>query len=416
MNISTFRLAILGTALFSIGMPLDSARADTIVHFSYSYDVGLDSGGYDVQVYSDPTPITAKNFLRYVNNGAYDNTIIQRSGYETEDSSTIMQGGGYSLGNGTSQEAYPNSVPLYSVQTYAPIVNEPGLSNLRGTIAMAKQNDNPDSATSQWYVNIGDNSSTRDNQNGGYTVFGKILGDGMTVIDDINANNPNISPYDLSTPEYYNNPALNNVPLYYTPTDTNYRLSFITIAKAAVVPAAWKGGDSPTGDWGQSANWDGAYNLNACVPDGAGSKITLDNQGTDVKTVDMASVGRTVGSIVFTGNGMAIASSGGFSLTLDNIDQPAEIDVTGTHAITAPVILAGDANISGSGVLTLSGGISGAHTLTVASGTLNATSIQVDSLNIGTIVGTAAVPEPSTAALLGLSILGLFAYGWRSKK
>ena len=57
---------------------------------------------------------------------------------------------------------------------------------MRGTIAMAKAPGNPNSATNQWFFNVGNNGSSLDNQNGGFTVFGRVLGDGMEVIDAIN--------------------------------------------------------------------------------------------------------------------------------------------------------------------------------------------------------------------------------------
>ncbi|MCC6124135.1 MAG: peptidylprolyl isomerase [Pirellulales bacterium] len=368
MYIAKFRTAFIIAAMLSVVITFHGAFADTIVHFTYG---GAVSGGYDVQVFSGPTPVTAKNFLRYVNNGLYDNSIIHR-----DDFNVTYEGGAFTLGSGTSQEVYPTRAPLYEIAPFDPIVNESGLSNVRGTIGMEKNAGLPDSATSKWYVNIGNNTS-RDTLNGGYTVFGKILGNGMTFIDDIDMNNPNIATFDLSSPDDYNNIALNSVPLTW---DQNLHYFLITISSAAVVPAAWNA-VAPSGDWGASANWGGAY-ANTCVPDGAGSKIVLDNQSTDARTLNMASISRTVGSIKFTGSGTAIASSGGI-LTLDNIDKPAEIDVTGIHSIAAPVVLAGNAKIFGSGTLTLSGGIGGARVLTVYGATVNASSVQVDSLSIG---------------------------------
>ena len=68
------------------------------------------------------------------------------------------------------------------MDTFNPIKNEPGNSNRRGTIAMAKLAGDPDSATSQWFVNLEDNLYL-DTQNEGFTVFGKVLGNGMEVVD-----------------------------------------------------------------------------------------------------------------------------------------------------------------------------------------------------------------------------------------
>jgi hypothetical protein len=60
-------------------------------------------------------------------------------------------------------------------------------SNTAGTIAMAKVDGDPNSATSQWFFNVGDNSANLDFQNGGFTVFGYVLGDGMDVINAFSA-------------------------------------------------------------------------------------------------------------------------------------------------------------------------------------------------------------------------------------
>ena len=122
-------------------------------------------GTIDVELY-DSTPVTRANFLRYVIEGSYDYSIFHRSlpGF-------VLQGGGYILRNTTS------GVQLQGVPTYAPIVNEfsSDRSNLFGTIAMAKTAASPNSATSQWFFNLADNSANLDHQNGGFTVFGHVV-------------------------------------------------------------------------------------------------------------------------------------------------------------------------------------------------------------------------------------------------
>ncbi|WP_237722723.1 peptidylprolyl isomerase [Singulisphaera acidiphila] len=139
------------------------------------------------------TPKTVANFLNYVNKGSYTNSIVHRSvpGF-------IWQGGGYQL---TSKPDFTTIIADPAVQ------NEFGASNTRGTIAMAKLGNNPNSATSQFFFNESDsNASNLDNQNGGFTVFGNVVGDaGLAVMDAIAAV-PVPSPGPLNSP-------LNQIPL-----------------------------------------------------------------------------------------------------------------------------------------------------------------------------------------------------------
>ncbi len=126
----------------------------------------------DIELFDQTQPITAANFLAYIHSGRTENNIFHRSipGF-------VVQGGGFRW----------TTTGLPPVPTFAPILNEPGRSNLRGTIAMAKLGGDPNSATSQWFVNLADNSLNLDAQNGGFTVFAQVLGDGMTVIDEVAA-------------------------------------------------------------------------------------------------------------------------------------------------------------------------------------------------------------------------------------
>ena len=120
------------------------------------------------------TPLTVANFLQYLNQGRYAQTIFHRS-----VANFVIQGGGFT-------RPATDGNPPDSITANAPVTNEPGNTNARGTIAMAKVGGNPDSATSQWFFNLGNNAANLDNQNGGFTVFGRVI-KGLDVMDAIAA-------------------------------------------------------------------------------------------------------------------------------------------------------------------------------------------------------------------------------------
>ena len=128
-------------------------------------------GFIDIELYDDEAPKTVANFLRYAGRGAYNNTIIHRSVVNF-----VIQGGGYKL----------SELPFH-IAVDPPVQNEfsPSRSNVRGTIAMAMTSNNPDSATSEWFFNLADNSANLDYQNGGFTVFGRVLDPGMNTVDEV---------------------------------------------------------------------------------------------------------------------------------------------------------------------------------------------------------------------------------------
>lgn len=128
-------------------------------------------GDFEVNLYDQSTPETVANFLAYLDAGTYSNSIIHRSvpGF-------VVQGGGFAI---TEDNKIDRSPALWSP------INEPVYSNVRGTIAMAKIGGDPNSATNQWFINLSNNSSILDLQNGGFTVFGEVTSDGMDVVDAI---------------------------------------------------------------------------------------------------------------------------------------------------------------------------------------------------------------------------------------
>ena len=140
--------------------------------------VATTMGDFVIELDQDKAPLTVENFLQYVDDGFYTNTLFHRV-----IPNFVVQGGGFLVG-------------LTQKDTRDPIVNEAdnGLSNIRGTVAMARTSD-PDSATSQWFVNVANNTSGGDGlsdldpggvDESGYAVFGTVV-EGMDVVDNIAA-------------------------------------------------------------------------------------------------------------------------------------------------------------------------------------------------------------------------------------
>lgn len=138
--------------------------------------VSTTKGDFDIILYPDSTPKTVDNFLAYVDDNLYDQSFFHRA-----PSNFVVQGGGF---------RHTTAAGFEKIPTFPAVVNEPGLSNVRGTVAMAKIGGLPNSATNQFFVNLADNSGglpALDTQNGGFTVFGRVATPGLTVVDAINA-------------------------------------------------------------------------------------------------------------------------------------------------------------------------------------------------------------------------------------
>jgi peptidyl-prolyl cis-trans isomerase B (cyclophilin B) len=122
-----------------------------------------------LEVWEDKAPVTAKNFLRYVDEQFYDGLVFHRV-----ISNFMIQGGGFTPGLASEKK------------THEAIANESASTppNKRGTLAMARLNE-PDSATAQFFINV-QNNPDLDFKNGkaGYATFGEVL-EGMDVVDEI---------------------------------------------------------------------------------------------------------------------------------------------------------------------------------------------------------------------------------------
>ncbi|MGJ8691965.1 MAG: peptidylprolyl isomerase [Thalassotalea sp.] len=175
MKKSLLNIATL-SAIYSSTLLGFHAQA-TIVEFDTT------QGTIKVNLYDETTPTTVANFLTYVTDGSYDNTVIHRIAdkrvlqdgvYVDED--FIVQGGGF---------YFNETLPFIAKPANSAIRNEPVWSNVAGTIAMAKTS-NPNSATRQWFFNVNDNSESLDVRanSGGFTVFGQVT-EGMDVLTKI---------------------------------------------------------------------------------------------------------------------------------------------------------------------------------------------------------------------------------------
>lgn len=138
--------------------------------FAQKVRLATSAGDIVVELDREKAPKTVDNFLQYVKDGHYDGTIFHRV-----IGSFMIQGGGFK----PDMSQKPTRTPI-------PLESRNGLSNARGTIAMARTGD-PNSATSQFFINVVDNAmldqpNARDGN--GYAVFGKVV-DGMDVVDKI---------------------------------------------------------------------------------------------------------------------------------------------------------------------------------------------------------------------------------------
>ena len=146
------------------------------------------AGTFHIETFDEVTPVSAQNFLDLIIGGNFENSIFHRL-----EPGFVLQGGGFRFDGDDTQ--------LSSVENFGTIINEfdnwfdpelGGLAagtplNVRGTLSYARLGGDPDSATSQFFVNLNDNSENLDNQNGGFTVFARIIYDGLDVIDQLAA-------------------------------------------------------------------------------------------------------------------------------------------------------------------------------------------------------------------------------------
>jgi cyclophilin family peptidyl-prolyl cis-trans isomerase len=156
---------VAGLAVCLLAGGVRPVEGGTLVKYSFQ-----NFGDVFVDLFEDVAPLTVANHLQYINANTYGNTMIHR----VDVGLGVIQGGGFKA-DASAVTTNP-SIPL-----------EYSLPNKRGTIAMARGGAQ-DSARSQWFINTDDNTtSLGQSNNGGYAVFGQVMGTGMSIIDQIAA-------------------------------------------------------------------------------------------------------------------------------------------------------------------------------------------------------------------------------------
>lgn len=328
-------------------------------------------------------PKTVENFLKYVDSKAYDNSVFHRSVKDF-----IIQGGGF-------QATLPN---LPAIPQNAPVVNEYRESNLRGTIAMAKLDGNPDSATNQWFFNLSNNNAAiLNNQNGGFTVFGRVVDDASLLVMDRIAAVPVPSPSPLSSP-------FNEIPLQnYSGTLTQSNLivvESITRIETAPPPTISSGGVV-------TASAFGGYTSAA-----PGSYLEIFGSNLSDTTMDWTSS---------FANGAAPTSLGGVSATVGgqrafiSFVSPTQVNLQ----IPATVSTQRDLNL----VLTVKGQTTAAYPIRInntAGGLLAPPSFRVNGRqyvyatkgNSGTVVSNGSIPGLPAAPAAPGDVLVMYGTGF----
>lgn len=334
-------------------------------------------GDIPLMLFDSKTPQTVANFLYYTNNGEYDNTVIHRAipGF-------TLDGGIYR----TDQSSIP---------TQAPVPSEAGISNTVGTIGASLFSGGPGTATSGWYINLGNNSTALDGtQDGGpFTVFGTVIYKGMKDVVNPIANLPKGSVPPTFTPDpQLNDPSGGVLPLQNYGGGTISPDNYVTIRSVQVVPDGLA--FSATSD-----------NTSLVIPTISNGVLSLNNQpgqtGIATITVQATDLGGKTISTTFKDAVGTVLGPGGFkqirftdadgTLTTLSLTGPGNANVQLNGTITG-------GSLSKTGVRTVTGSdlsISAiALTGTTGATTLNVTGVGGNGLvEIGSITDDASLRD-----------------------
>lgn len=356
-------------------------------------------GNIPIMLFDAQTPQTKDNFEHYIASGEYNNVIFHRSvpGF-------VLQGGGFTT-SGTQ------------INQFAPVPGEPGISNTTGTIAMALSTG-PNSGTSEWFINLANNTALDTGDGGPFTVFGEVIYNGMSVVNAIAAlpvvdvsssipawsnlpvlnNNTSITAADLVTAKTVNVGALsytatsdNSALVNPTVSGSNLVLNYGTQAGTAnvTVTATDLGGNTAVSTF--------AVNVIPAVTIGnaRGEQHSVRFTGANGAAATMTLAGPGTATVTLSGDGLSIATTKAGVATISGTPTSVAITTSGTTAAStlnvtgAPTI----ASITPSGDL---GAFNGSKV--ALDGSLSATG-SVGRVTLGSATGGAITVGGSARAL-----------------
>lgn len=255
------------------------------------FDTSL--GRFNVELLAGDAPLSVANFLSYVGDASYSNSFIHRSTpLGPNNGNRIVQGGGYvyTPPSGNTQ-ASVNSIPRKSA-----IALEFKLPNVRGTLAMARTAA-LNSATSEWFFNVDDNTDALGaGNNGGYAVFARVLGSGMSVVDAIAA----LPTYNIDNSTFSTVPLRDVTPTQTDVTDQN----FIKVNSVTAIPIY------PT-----AASTKAVLEFSNFILSGGGTVVSATLSGSTLVITPLAAGTATLSVRAADANNNAV-SSGNFLVTV----------------------------------------------------------------------------------------------------
>ncbi len=270
--------------LIAVLCSLNSTLAGTLVQFRTAL------GNIEVELYDNDKPVTVHNFLQYLQSGRYQNEFAHRlvPGF-------VIQGGGFTITNYGTTNWTQIAIP-----TYPPITNEFGVgqrySNIYGTIAMAKLGGDTNSATSQWYFNLANNTGLdAPDTNNLFVVFGHVIA-GTNVLNLFNtfpywtfpwpvlpAGTTNVLLYQLYGPPF------DTLPLLYgtinSTIDTNFVFMDISLLQVSIQPATGGGRQI---SWNSAAGLTNIVEFTTNLPPVWNTLATTNGTGARMAVVDAA--------------------------------------------------------------------------------------------------------------------------------